>query len=244
MIKENGLVAFLKKAWRALLSRYDSLGLILYPLAYFKIPKAAQKISTATSAVNFSFDKIGGIIEPTQIRWELSSLAQIVESLHPRIILEVGTARGGTLFTFSRLAKDDAIIISIDLPGGNFGGGYPQWKESLYKKFAAGSQKIFLLRADSHSDQTVKKIRDILSGRKIDFLFIDGDHTYEGVAKDFTSYSSFVREGGIIAFHDIRSPEPTYGVPRLWSELKQRHSYKEFLIPGGVNMGIGVLFMK
>ena len=37
---------------------------------------------------------------------------------------------------------------------------------------------------------------------KIDFLFIDGDHSYEGVKKDFDLYSTILSENGIILIHD------------------------------------------
>jgi hypothetical protein len=37
---------------------------------------------------------------------------------------------------------------------------------------------------------------------KIDFLFIDGDHSYEGVKKDFELYSNILSDNGIIIIHD------------------------------------------
>ena len=37
---------------------------------------------------------------------------------------------------------------------------------------------------------------------KIDFLFIDGDHSYEGVKKDFELYSKIISDNGIIVLHD------------------------------------------
>lgn len=37
----------------------------------------------------------------------------------------------------------------------------------------------------------------------MDFLFIDGDHAYEGVKADFEMYSPLVRKGGLVALHDI-----------------------------------------
>lgn len=37
---------------------------------------------------------------------------------------------------------------------------------------------------------------------KIDVLFIDGDHSYEGVKKDFELYSKILNEKGIIILHD------------------------------------------
>ena len=61
-----------------------------------------------------------------------------------------------------------------------------------------------------------------LADTHIDFLFIDGDHTYEGVKSDFEMYSPLVRSGGLIALHDIvPGPEGCVGgVPKYWSELK------------------------
>lgn len=38
---------------------------------------------------------------------------------------------------------------------------------------------------------------------KIDFLFIDGDHSYEAILGDFLSWSKFIKSGGYIALHDV-----------------------------------------
>ena len=40
--------------------------------------------------------------------------------------------------------------------------------------------------------------------RKIDFLWIDGDHSYEGVKKDIYHWTPLVKKGGFICFHDYR----------------------------------------
>ncbi len=42
----------------------------------------------------------------------------------------------------------------------------------------------------------------VLQDIKIDVLFIDGDHSYEGVKKDFDLYSTILSENGIIIIHD------------------------------------------
>ncbi len=167
-------------------------------------------------------------------------------SSRPRVVLEIGTAGGGTLFLFTRVADTEAKIISIDLPGGPFGGGYPKWKTSLYKSFARRGQRIYLLRRDSHDPRTLEGVKKILGGEKVDFLFIDGDHTYEGVKKDFEMYSPLVRRGGIIAFHDIVPglPENVGSVPEFWNQIKAKHKHLEIVEDcnqGG--FGIGVLYI-
>ena len=128
-------------------------------------------------------------IKPFQVKDELLELLKLLLKLKPKAICEIGTAWGGCLYLFCRIAPKNAMIISIDLPGGPFGGGYPIWKIPLYKSFAKDNQTIHLIRANSHNPKTLELVKRILGNRMIDFLFIDGDHTYKGVKRDFEMYS-------------------------------------------------------
>ena len=134
--------------------------------------------------------------------------------------------------------------MTVDLPGGAFGGGYPRGHSSLLRSFARTQQTICLVRSDSHSPSTLEQVSRLLDGG-IDFLFIDGDHTYEGVRADFEMYSPLVREGGLIALHDIvQGPHETVGdVPRFWNELRARETSADEIVAdhrqGG--WGIGVI---
>lgn len=62
----------------------------------------------------------------------------------------------------------------------------------------------------------------------IRLLFIDGDHSYEASRLDFDSWSPFVVEGGIIAFHDIGHWE---GVTNFYNDLMRTrgHEFREIL---------------
>ena len=222
-------------------------------ISFFVSPYARlklKKILSIDEALEFvsSDSLIAELIKPMQVTEEIAELAKIVAEFRPRTVLEIGTARGGTLFLWTRAAAEDATIVSIDLPGGLFGGGYPLLKSILYRSFRNNKQFIVLLRRDSHDRETLERVKSIFSRKSIDFLFIDGDHRYEGVKKDYEMYSPLVRPGGIIAFHDI-VPGPIElvgGVPRFWSELKEklpRGNYLEIVRDwnqGGY--GIGVLF--
>ena len=103
-----------------------------------------------------------------------------------------------------------------------------------------------MLRADSHSPKTFKLVKTVLADKKVDFLFIDGDHTYEGVKRDFNMYSSLVKEGGIIAFHDIveHDPRSSCKVNKFWNELKNDHEYLEIIKDRKQKWaGIGVIYL-
>lgn len=214
----------------------------LAPYAKYKIKRLNPRETEVGALVNFVFDNFAGLVAPGQVRSEITSLAELVKELKPKTVLEIGTAEGGTLFLFSRLADPCAKIISIDLPGGEFGGGYPEWKTDLYKSFSSPSQKLYLLRENSHSVSTRKQVEEIIGTMPIDFLFIDGDHTYEGVKKDFEIYSPLVKEGGIIAFHDIvvHPPEKCCNVHKFWEEIKREDSEEFIENPNQKWAGIGV----
>lgn len=50
------------------------------------------------------------------------------------------------------------------------------------------------------SYDVVKKMQNV----KIDFLWIDGDHTYQGVKRDIEDWVPLVKENGIVCFHDYK----------------------------------------
>jgi len=222
---------------------------ILMPWAIRSLRNASRKAQGVEGLVDlvmaFRYGNVS--IAPMQIRQEITALCQIVSALKPANVLEIGTARGGTLFLFAQLANPAAHLVSVDLPLGRFGGGYPNYKAPLYRSFARDTQRIDLIRADSHASETIARVQAAFP-TGVDFLFIDGDHSLAGVTQDFELYGRLVRPGGVIAFHDI-VPGPGVGVgdvPRFWQELKRsgrvRAEFLEFVEDwnqGG--LGIGVL---
>jgi predicted O-methyltransferase YrrM len=90
------------------------------------------------------------------------------------------------------------------------------------------------------------KVKAALSGQELSYLFIDGDHTYEGVKQDFELYGPLVRKGGVIALHDITEHPAASGcdVARFWNQVRQVYRHTEIIEDrqqGG--FGIGVLYV-
>jgi predicted O-methyltransferase YrrM len=95
-------------------------------------------------------------------------------------------------------------------------------------------------------ESTRRKAEEISEGEKVDFIFIDGDHSHDGVKRDFELYSPLVRKGGIIAFHDIAKPAPgsVEGVYKFWQEIIQKYKYQEIIKDANQGWaGIGLLYM-
>jgi predicted O-methyltransferase YrrM len=187
-------------------------------------------------------------IEPRQNPAEIEELYKTVCEMAPLRVLEIGTARGGTLYLWTQAATEDATIVSVDLPGGEFGGAYPACRIPFYEAFARPGQKLHLVRKDSHEPQTVEVVRDLFDDQPIDFAFIDGDHTYEGVKADFFKYGPLVRPGGMIGFHDIL-PRPDLleiQVDRFWREVQEKYETKALIGPegSGRKIGIGLILVE
>lgn len=167
---------------------------------------------------------------------EFCALLERVITYDSPSILEIGVGRGGTSWAWSKVCGQ---LVSIDLPGGPWGGG-PS-KESLEYISAYSSAPFFFLPGNSQSEQVFEAAKE---KGPYDFLFIDGDHSYEGVKADYERYAPLVRAGGLIAFHDICKHEPASGceVERFWKEVSQnRDSFTHISEPSNWG-GIGGVF--
>ena len=60
---------------------------------------------------------------------------------------------------------------------------------------------IVLIKGNSFFNKTQENFENVLINM-IDLLFIDGDHTLDGVKNDFERYSKYVKKNGFIIFDD------------------------------------------
>ena len=64
------------------------------------------------------FESDGIRIRPGQERSEILRLLEIVRVERPKVVLEIGTKFGGSLYLLARAAPSDALLVSIDIPHG------------------------------------------------------------------------------------------------------------------------------
>ncbi len=79
------------------------------------------------------------------------------------------------------------------------------------------------------------------SGRKWDYVYIDGDHSYKGVKNDFKLFYPKLSVGGYLSFHDIYTKDLgdlEYGVNTFWEEIKAGDKYQAIEFPGKIGLGM------
>lgn len=176
-------------------------------------------------------------VKTTQIPSEINRLAAEVAKLEPRVVLEIGTYEGGTALIWSQLASRKVVTCDI-APTGPRG--------DLIRAFPPPDSacRVVTMTGDSHSPEFAQRVENELGGEKVDFLFIDGDHREAGVEADYRTYRPMVREGGMIAFHDIadKQDQPGNEVQHFWKRLKQEAEVEEFIEDRDqTGFGIGVV---
>jgi hypothetical protein len=153
------------------------------------------------------FNKTGVPLEDSilQNREEFLVFCEWIAAHRITSYLEIGTWTGlhllalHRIFRFQRVAACDiGLAAKFGLPLHLVGSGVP----------------FFL--GNSHSVQ-YEHWRQALG--HIDLVFIDGDHSYDGVLSDFQINRQFPFK--YLAFHDIKGSSPsTAGVKRFWDELE------------------------
>jgi hypothetical protein len=169
--------------------------------------------------------------------YELREYLKLVQARRPKVVVEIGTARGGMLYCFCQLAAPDALILSIDLPGAPNCGGQTEAERKYYSSFVARGQQIKFIPANSHFHATREALRQLLGGQQADVLFIDGDHSYGGVKIDFDMYAGFAAADGLLTLHDICLRPEHWGagndVGLFWDEIKPEYEIQEIIDPNG-----------
>jgi hypothetical protein len=109
------------------------------------------------------------------------------------VIVEIGTAQGGSSFIFHAAAGHRGVrIYSFDIaPSAE---AYEHLKHTNVSIVAKPSTEGASLWTE-------------MVGDPIDLLFIDGSHALQHVFEDFVSWAPFLKPGGEVVFHDYDSGE-------------------------------------
>ena len=135
---------------------------------------------------------------------EEAYLSHVAKSAPPNsVIVEIGTAQGGSAYLFSTNKNAGTAIFSYDIAPS---------KEAFAN--LEGCDIKIIPQASVVGAQNWKST----CGKPIDVLFIDGSHTFLNVCQDYLSWTPHARPGATILFHDY-DPVERGGVVHLGVRL-------------------------
>lgn len=146
--------------------------------------------------------------DPLENWWLLRRLEENIQDEGPILtILELGVADGGGAkiweqvlltqlkYTKNRNNPKELLYIGVD------------WSPNILWDYKNSPIDMRIISNDTHKQETREQVKQILiekGNRKVDFLWIDAQHHSEDVKRDFEDFGSFVKDNGIIGFHDTR----------------------------------------
>jgi len=111
-------------------------------------------------------------------------------------VIEIGSFRGRSLAMLAlalRGARSDAKLLSVD-PHTEL----PHNAQHVRNALAEWGEERRLMQHIGPSDEAHRLLRPGCAS----FIFIDGDHSFDAVVKDFENYRDLLAPGGVMAFHD------------------------------------------
>ena len=162
----------------------------------------------------------------------------LVETLRPKLVVELGVYNGLSFFTFcqSMVENDiDGVAYAIDCWEGDE--HTDSYDDSIFKDVQQHARQhyrgiTYLLKM--YFEEALQHFED----DSIELLHIDGLHTYEAVKEDFTHWYPKVKPGGIVLFHDVMAKIKDFGAWKYFEELEGEHDEIFKFFHG---FGLGVL---
>lgn len=163
---------------------------------------------------------------PTE--WE--HFLEYVKELQPKVIVEIGIASGASTLCLSHFT-DCIIAIDCCVPK----------NQNVFNDIRKNCECHFVVE-DTNQGKCITKLMHFLGDRKIDLLFIDGEHTYRGAKRDFNKFTKLLAPNGIVALHDIVNSyyhrKQGCKVYKFWDEIKNKYESHEYSVTDWGGIGV------
>ncbi|MEO0559033.1 MAG: class I SAM-dependent methyltransferase [Bacteroidota bacterium] len=129
-------------------------------------------------------------------------------------LAEIGVFQGRTTGVLSAVMDPGGVYFAIDpYPGGGRTGIDFNQRIARREVNRRAAGRVEWVQATGAEAPTHPR----LQGEQVDFLFIDGDHRYDGLKADWEAWRDLVAPGGIVGLHDTIGG--TFGCQRYMHEV-------------------------
>ncbi len=171
--------------------------------------------------VNLSSFKLSKISTPYSTVGHLHFFSWIIQTLRPRVFVELGTHSGNSYFAVCQTIKENKLksfAYAVDNWRGDIHSGL--YDDSIYHEVRNHNESYFadfskLIKCDF--DEAI----NFFPNNSIDMLHIDGLHSYEAVKHDFETWLPKLSSGAVVIFHDTSVMDRDFGVNKYFNELKE-----------------------
>jgi predicted O-methyltransferase YrrM len=116
-----------------------------------------------------------------------------------RLLAEIGVWHGVTTCRLRRAMAADGLLLAVDpYPAGRLGVSFPEKVARREVAKVPRGQVRWVRKTGVEAGAEVARE----FGRSVEFVFIDGDHSYEGLRGDWESWCPLIAPGGVVALHD------------------------------------------
>lgn len=127
------------------------------------------------------------------------------------VVVEIGSYMGRSASLIGQVAQDKGFeFVCVD----NFVTGFEDKSVQQELRNNLDRNKVRYVLFEMYSRRAAK----LFDYHEVDFVFIDGDHRYEGCFEDINLWLPRVKQNGLVAFHDYNSS--WIGVRKAVDEIK------------------------
>jgi hypothetical protein len=165
----------------------------------------------------------------------------LVRNLRPHRVLVIGSRYGFVPGVIALALKANGLG-ALDFVDANYSdeidgftkafGGVGNWgrdASEIFSRFGLeGIVEIYVMRSAEFFERC---------DRRYGYVYIDGDHSYEGCKYDFERSIAIAEPGAVIALHDVLVKQEGFGVGRVFDEIDQ-DLYGRILVSAWPGLGI------
>ena len=190
---------------------------------FFNDPNSIN--NTVTGCYSFFKKYSGWSMDPK----EGAILYNFIKMFKPEIILELGTYHGISAAYMLSAIKDNnkGFLYTID-------------NMEEHVKVA----NLNLIQVDNRFSVIHNSIQSVKWNKPIDFLFVDGTHTYDSCSHDLNKFFPYIKNGGCIFIHDMYIADVKKATDNFITENKNQITKSSFFNQGTFKNGLALLYKE